>query len=114
MKINIIKSLFAIVIGALVGYICKIIATDVNQWCSFAVGALTTIGGLIAAFADYPNVSNQRSANTKGVAWIIAIIIVVLNLIFAFTPYNHEVYIVILVLMLVVDWFSVYILAKRK
>lgn len=114
MKINIIKSIFAIVIGALVGYICKIIATDVNQWCSFAVGALTTIGGLIAAFADYSNVSSQRSANTKGLAWIFAIIIVVLNLIFAFTPYNHEVYIVILVLMLVVDWFAVYILAKRK
>lgn len=114
MKINIIKSIFVIVIGALVGYFCKIIATDVNQWCSFAVGALTTIGGLIAAFADYPNVNNSRSTNTKVVAWIMAIIIIVLNLVFAFIPYNHEVYIVILALILVVDWFVVYLLARKK
>lgn len=114
MKINIIKSIFAIVIGALVGYFCKIIATDVNQWCSFAVGALTTIGGLIAAFADYPIVSNSRSTNTKVVAWIMAIIIIVMNLVFSFTPYNHEIYIVILALLLVVDWFAAYILVRKK
>ncbi len=114
MKIDAIKILFAVVFGALLGYICKIIAIDENQWYSFAVGATTTIGGLIAAFAYYPNVSGPRSANTKVVAWIMAILIVVSNLIFAFTPYNHEIYIVILALILVVDWFLIYILAKKK
>lgn len=114
MKINIIKCLFAIIIGALLGYIFKIIATDGNQWYSFTIGAITTIGGLVVAFADYPSVCNPRSTNTKVVAWIMAIIIIVMNLVFSFTPYNHEIYIVILALLLVVDWFVVYLLARKK
>ena len=114
MKINIIKAFFAIAIGALVGYICKIIAIDENQWYSFAVASVTIIGGLIAAFASYPHVSGPRQANTKVTAWIMAIAIVVINIIFAFCNYKHETYIVVMALLQIIDLFIVYILARKK
>ena len=114
MKINIIKVLFAFAIGALLGYICKIIAIDDNQWYSFAVASITIIASLVAAFASYPNVSGPRSANTKLTAWIMTALIVIINFILAFTAYNHDTYIVILVLLLVVELFVVYILARKK
>lgn len=114
MKINIIKILFAIAIGALLGYICKIIAIDDNQWYSFAVASITIIASLIAAFASYPNVSGPRSANTKLTAWIMTILIVIVNVIFAFTTYNYDTYIVTLALLLVAELFIVYILTRKK
>lgn len=114
MKLNVIKVLFAIAIGALLGYICKIIATDKNQWYSLAVASISIIGALIAAFASYPNVSGPRQGNTKLTAWIMAAVIVVANLIFAFCDYNSDTYIVVLGLLLVIDLFIVYILARNS
>lgn len=114
MKISAIKILFAVGIGALLGYICKIIAIEENQWYSFVVASITIMGSLIAAFASYSNVSSQRSANTKVVAWIMAILIVLVNVFFAFVDYNLDTYIVILSLLLVIDFFIVYILARKR
>lgn len=113
MKISIVKILFAVAIGALLGYLCKIIANDTNEWCSLGVGAVTIIGGLVAALASYPNVSVQRSANTKIFAWLMTVLIVGANIIFAFTDYRQETYIVILALMLVIDLLLVYLMAHQ-
>ena len=114
MKINIIKAFFAIAIGALVGYICKITAIDENQWYSFAVASVTIILSLLAAFASYPNVSGPRQANSKVTAWIMATAIVVINIIFALCNYKQETYIVVIALLLIIDLFILYILARKK
>lgn len=114
MKINIIKVLFAVAVGALLGYICKKIAVEANQWCSFAIAGITIIASLIASFAFYSNVSGPRSANTKLAAWIMAVLIVIANFVFAFTSYKQDTYIVIMALLLVIDLFIVYILARKK
>ena len=114
MKIDVVKILFALALGVLIGYICKIIATEENQWYSLSVGSFTMAGALVAAFANYTSVTPQRSANTKVAAWIMSILIMIGNIAFSFTNYNQEAYIVVMALVLVVDLLLVYILAHKK
>ncbi len=108
MKISLVKTLFAIAIGAILGYICKIISIDSLQWYSLAIGGISMIGSMILAFASYPKANNQREANTKLVAIIMMVVMVLANIIFAFTNYKTDVYIVVIALLLVIDGFIVY------
>lgn len=114
MKLNAVKILFAVALGALLGYLCKIIVNDANEWCSFGVGAVTIIGSLVMALASYPDFSSPGALNTKLLAWMMAVIIIVSNFIFAFINYRQDTYIVILALILIVDCFFVYLMAHKS
>lgn len=108
MKIKFIKVLFGIAIGALIGYICKIIATDSLQWYSFAVASISIIGAFVLSLSSYPKVDGPRETNVKLIAWIMALVMIATNVAFAFTNYKTDVYIVILALLFVIDGFIVY------
>lgn len=108
MKIKFVKILFGIAIGALIGYICKMIANDAHQWYSFAVASISIIGALILALSSYSKVDGPRETNVKLVAWIMALVMIATNVAFAFTNYKTDVYIVILALLFVIDSFIVY------
>ena len=115
MKINTVKFIFAIAIAILLGFICEIIApeTDGKNWISFAVGAVTIAAGLIPAVGlAYQNA--KRAVSIKVFAWILSIVLIASNVIFACCEYKIDVYIAINLLVAVAGWVIIYGLFSAK
>ena len=115
MKINTVKFIFAIAIAILLGFICEIIAPEVDgkNWISFAVGTVTIAAGLIPAIGlIYQNA--MRAVSIKVFAWIMSIALIASNIIFACFDYKADLYIAINLLIAVLGWVIIYALCGGK
>ena len=100
MKFNIFKTIIAFSISLLLGLLCYVIAKDVDyrNVISLSVATLTIFACFTSAFAIDYNCGN-RNVNIKVTAWILSIIVVITNFIFACFTYNIVVYIAFISLL---------------
>ena len=115
MKLNNAMLLFAIAIGIIVGFICRIAAPEEGgrEWISLIVTAITVGGAMIAAIAvDYEN--KGRGISMKVLGWVMALLLVASNFIFSCFTYNIDAYIAVNLLILVLGWLAVYGMTRLK
>jgi hypothetical protein len=115
MKLNNVMLLFAMAIGILFGFICRIVASEEGsrEWISLIVTAITVSSAMIAAIAmDYEN--KGRGISMKVLGWVMALLLVVSNFLFSCFTYNIDAYIAINLLILVIGWLAIFGLVKLK
>lgn len=115
MKIDTVKFLFAIAIGILLGVICEIIAqeADGRNWISLIVGSLTIMSGLIPAMGIVYK-DPKRGVSIKVLSWIVTLVLLITNLLFALKEYKIDVYIAVVLLMAVMGWGMIYGVYRLK
>lgn len=109
MKINTVKFLFAIALGLILGFVCEIIAPEVESrnWISFAVASVSICAVFIPAFGlTYDNA--KRGVSIKVLAWIVSIALIASNIIFSCFEYKVDIYIAINLLIAVLGWIAIY------
>ena len=115
MKIEIIKSLLAFALSATIGFILEIIAPE-TEWrnlISFGVGTISILMVFIPAIGIIYK-DARRGVSVKLYAWIMTIVLILANLIFACYEYPIDVYIAIILLLTIVGVMGIYILSKTK
>lgn len=115
MKINTVKFLFAIALALILGFVCEIIAPEVESrnWISFAVAAVSICAGFIPAFGlTYTNA--KRGVSIKILSWILSIVLIASNIIFSCFEYKVDVYIAITLLIAVLGWIAIYGMFSAK
>lgn len=109
MKINTVKFLFAIALGLLVGFICEIIATEIDgrNLISLAVASISVMSGFIPAFGlNYSNA--KRGVSIKVLSWILSVVLIASNIIFSCFEYKVDIYVAINLLIAVLGWIAIY------
>lgn len=115
MKINTVKFLFAIALGLILGFVCEIIAPEIEgrNWISFAIASVSICAVFIPAFGlTYTNV--KRGVSIKVLSWILSVVLIVSNIIFSCFEYKIDVYIAINLLLAVLGWIAIYGLFSAK
>ena len=115
MKLNNAMLLFAMAIGIIFGFICRIVAPEEGgrEWISLIVTAITVCGAMIAAIAtDYEN--KGRGISMKVLGWVMALLLVASNYIFSCFTYNIDAYIAINSFILVLGWLAIYGMGRLK
>ena len=114
MKIEPVKSVFALGIALIVGFLCEILAPEVGDrnWISFVVATVSMLSMLFPAIGvSYANV--RRGANVKVTAWIMAIALLIANVLFSFFEYKVDIYIIVCLAMMAVGGLISYSLVKQ-
>lgn len=115
MKLNNTMLLFAVAIGIIVGFICRIAAPEEGgrEWISLIVTAITVGGAMIAAIVvDYEN--KGRGISMKVLGWVMALLLMASNFIFSCFTYNIDAYIAINLLILILGWLAIYGIRRLK
>lgn len=113
MKIDKIKTLFAIAIALLFGFICEIIAptTGGRNWISLAISSLTCLAGLLPALGlSFTN--ERRGVSIKLVAWILTLALLAANIVFSGFEYRIDIYIALTLLLALSGWVVIYALFR--
>ena len=115
MKLNGVKTIIAVALALLLGFICEIIAptTDYRNWISLGV-AFVTISAMLIPAIGIKFENPRRGANIKVLSWVFAIGILVANIVFACFEYRIDVYIVVVALIAVIGWGLIYALFSAK
>jgi hypothetical protein len=115
MKFEKIKSLFAIALSLVIGFLLEIIATEEGgrNLISLGVGTITIMFTLIPALGIIYD-DTKRGVSIKVFAWIMFAILLLTNLIFACFKYEIDVYITLTLLMTIVGILGIYILLRSK
>ena len=115
MKINGFKFVLALALSLLLGFVCEIIAPEVESrnWISLAIGFVSIASMIIPAMGlKYDN--EKRGVSIKVFSWIMAIVVIATNIIFACFEYKVDIYIVIALLLAVIGWGIIYGLFSAK
>ena len=115
MKIDGIKFILALAIAILLGFVCEIIAPEIGgrNWTSFAVGFLSIACMIVPAMGlKYENAG--RGVSIKVFAWIMVVVVTIVNVAFACFEYKEDIYIVITLLVAVIGWGIIYGLFSAK
>ena len=115
MKVNLVKSIFAVAFSALIGILCYAIAGEEasRNWISFAVTTVSCTLCLGAAIAcDYD--CGLRNGNIKVLAWLGTVAVTIANIIFSCCSYNPLTYIAVVALLALLVIAGVYGLYKPK
>lgn len=114
MKIDVVKTIIALAISALLGLLCFKVApvTESRQWISFGVSALTMFLVFAPAIAIDYSKAEKRSVSAKIVGWIFFVAIFALNLIFSFTDYDVVIYIICSGLLTVIGDSIIYAISR--
>lgn len=115
MKLDGIKFILALAIAILLGFVCEIIAPEIGgrNWTSFAVGFLSIASMIIPAMGlKYENA--KRGVSIKVFAWIMVVVVTIVNVAFACFEYKEDIYIVITLLVAVIGWGIIYGLFSAK
>ena len=115
MKLDTIKTLIAVVLALLLGFVCEIIAPELDgrNWISLGVGALSILSVLLPAMGiKYDNA--PRGVSIKVFAWIMTLVVTIANIVFSCRVYRVDVYIVVVLLLAVVSWGIIYGMYSAK
>lgn len=115
MKVNVVKSIIAFGVSALLGLLCYEIAKaeESRNWISLATAAISIFICLGSAIAcDYK--SGYRNANMKVAVWVFTVLVVMSNFIFSCFMYNITVYVAIVSLLTLMNVAITYSLYKPK
>lgn len=115
MKIDGFKTLLALAVCALLGYVCYLIAPEVeNQHIiAWVVCSVSTAFTLIPAMAlSYPDAGN-RGLTGKTYLWVCFVLILVTNLIFSFFRHGIGSLIVVVGLEVLVAAYVAYVVLKK-
>lgn len=115
MKIEPVKSLFALGIALIVGFLCEILAPEVGgrNWISFAVATVSMLSMLFPALGiTYSNV--RRGVNAKVTAWVMALALLIANIAFSCFEYKVDVYIIVCLILMAVGGLIIYSLVKQN
>ncbi len=115
MKTNGVKFILAIAIAVLIGFLSEIIAVeeDGRNWIAFGITALTVAAGMIPAMGLQFE-STHRGVSIKVAAWLLTIVLIISNFIFASTHFKIDVYIAVNLLIATLGWVIIYSLHKAK
>lgn len=105
MKFDIVKTLIALAIALLLGFVCEIIAPEAEgrNWISLGVGAVSIFSVLLPAMGlRYENA--PRGASIKMFAWMMTVALVITNVVFSCFEYKVENYLVVVLLLVVISW----------
>ena len=102
MKLDLVKSLIAVAISALLAYACyEICDYDRVQWV-ITIGAFLTLG-ITSVFSLGITLEQVRSSTMlKALAWVILIVELITNGIFVFFDFSVPVYVIINGLILLI------------
>ena len=115
MKFETVKTILSVVIALLLGFVCEIIApeTEGRNWISLGVGFVSILAVLLPAmglrYADA-----RRGESIKVFAWIMVLILVAANIVFACNEYEIDIYIAVILLLAVIAWGIIYGLYRTK
>ena len=115
MKIDGIKFILALAIALLLGFVCEIIAPEIESrnWISLAIGFISIASVIIPAMGlKYANVN--RGLNIKVFSWIMVLAIAATNIIFSCFEYKVDIYIVVVLLLVVIAWGIIYGMFSAK
>lgn len=115
MKFETVKTILSIAIALLLGFVCEIIApeTEARNWISFGVGFVSILSVLLPAMGiQYKDV--RRGVSIKVFAWIMTIVLVAANIVFACYEYKIDIYIAVVLLLAVIAWGIIYGLYRTK
>ncbi len=115
MKINIVKSILALLLAGVAATICYYLApqTDHRQWISLAVTMATTAIPLSLTMGiEYSY--GKRNMNIKLVAWVDAVFVIISNIVFSCFNYPILIYIAINVLLAAICFLAVYSMQKNN
>ncbi len=115
MKLDTIKTLIALALALLLGFICEIIAPelDARNWISLGVGFVTIAAMLLPAMGIHYT-DTRRGVSIKVFAWILTIAVIIANIVFACFEYKVDVYIVVVLLLVVIAWAVIYGLYRAE
>lgn len=115
MKIDKIKSVLAIALSLVFGLMFEIIAPEigVRNWISFGVGSITLVLTLLPALGFIYEDTN-RGVLIKLFSWIMFVIILILNLIFACIKYNIKLYVTLSLLLIIIGLLGIHTLSSSK
>ena len=114
MKIDIVKTIIAFAVSALLGLLCFKAApvTESRQWISLAVSALTMFLVFAPAIAVDYSKAGRRSVSAKVTGWVFFVAVFAANLIFSFTDYDAVIYIVCVGLLTVIGDSIIYAVSR--
>lgn len=115
MKFNTVKTIIALAIALLLGFVCEILApeTDSRNWISLVVGFVSIASTIVPATGiRYHN--PQRGVSVKVFSWIMVVAITLANIIFSCFEYKIDAYVVIILLLAVISWGIIYGLYSAK
>ena len=114
MKIDIVKTIIAFAVSALLGLLCFKVApqTESRQWISLGVSALTMFLTFAPAIALEYSQAGKRAVSAKVVGWVFFIVLFAANLIFSFTDYDVVIYIICTGLLTVIGDSIIYSIAR--
>lgn len=100
MKLDVVKSLIAVAISALLAYACyEICDYDHVQWV-IAVGAFVSIGIPMMLAHGVSSQQERSSVMLKTLSWVFLLIEMISNGVFVFFDFSIPVYIIVNVLIL--------------
>ena len=102
MKLDIVKSLIAVAISALLAYACYEICDYENVRWVIAAGALVTIGAPVMLALGVSSQQERSSVMLKTLSWVFLLIEIVSNGIFVFFDFSIPVYIIVNGLILLI------------
>lgn len=115
MKIEPVKTVFALGLALIAGYLCEILAPETGNrnWISFVVATVSMLCLLVPALGiSYADV--RRGANAKVAAWVVAIALLIANIAFSRYEYKVDVYIIVCLVLMVIGVLTVYSLIRAK
>ena len=115
MKFDTVKTIIALAIALLLGFVCEILApeTDSRNWISLVVGFVSIASTLVPAMGiKYHN--PRRGVSVKVFSWIMVVAITLANIIFSCFEYKIDAYVVIILLLEVISWGIIYGLYSAK
>ena len=107
--------ILALAIALLLGFICEIVApeTDSRNWISLFVGFISIASVIIPAMGlKYAN--EKRGVSIKVLSWIMAFAISATNFFFSCFVYKIELYVVVVLLLAVIAWATIYGMFRSK
>ena len=115
MKFEKIKSILAVLLSMALGFIFEVIAPETGwrNLISFGVGTISVSLLLVPALGIMYS-DTRRTVSIKVYAWIMAMILILANLIFACFEYMIDVYVAIILLLAILGILGVYTLSKTK
>lgn len=111
MKLDVVKSLIAFAISALLAYACYVICDKEHVQWIITAGSFVTIGVPMILALGASSQCERSSIMLKVLSWVIILIEIISNVIFAFCDFSTPVYIIInglILLTFVLIYNSVY------
>ena len=111
MKLDVVKSLIAVAISALLAYACYEICNYEHVRWVIAVGAFVTIGAPMMLALGVSSQQERSSVMLKTLSWFFLLIEIVSNAIFVFLDFSIPVYIIVnglILLMFLLIYKSIY------